>query len=45
MSVEGKLGPWWCTTVISELRRLRQEEFESEAKLGYTHRTGFKKAT
>jgi hypothetical protein len=29
---------WWCTLVIPALRRLRQEDWNLEANLGYTAR-------
>jgi hypothetical protein len=29
---------WWCTLVIPALRRLRQEDWNLEANLGYTSR-------
>jgi hypothetical protein len=36
---------WWCTPIISAFERLRQEDCEFKAGLGYIARPGLKNKT
>jgi hypothetical protein len=39
---ESALWPWWLSTAVSSLRRLRWEDHKSQASLGYIARPGLK---
>jgi hypothetical protein len=41
-SINKSCQVWWCTPVIPAFRRLRQEDGESQASLGYTVRPNLK---
>jgi hypothetical protein len=40
---ESALWPWWLSTAVSSLRRLRWEDHKSQASLGYIARPGLRK--